>query len=373
MTAGWDARWLDLVEQSPAFDELALRRGADYAGFDWQLDVEIESGRASTLATSGRMQYEASIEVPVMTPERITSIVDSVAAQTQRIAAVLDGELPADLELLADLDPARIQTSCTCTSVDRPCKHAAAIAHLVADAIADDPFDLLHLRGLSRAGLIERLTQIRRGAGSTSPTDATDATRETNADPNPAAESVGPELSWSEGDGDLPPDLAPPDSAGSLPPFPTPPPPGASFDEAGLRTLADDAARRAHDLLTGKGAEWVDLDPTADLARRAAELENSDRWKALVERAQVTSQELRARAAAWRAGGAAAVEAHVAPTESVSDPDKPDRQYRRTSDRQWVRFDKQKGRWLAVGIVSGPPTKHSVDRTEVDRPTSERQ
>lgn len=348
---GWGSRWLDLVEASPAFDEAALRRGADYASFDWQLDVEIEAGRASTTASSGpRMSYEAAVTVPTLSEAEIDTIVTSIAEETQRIAAVLDGELPPDLDVLLAIDPTDIVPTCTCTSVDRPCKHAAAVAQLIGDAIADEPFDLLHLRGVSRVDLIERLTATRRDADPDNGGQEVAAAEPPPADPEPSE----PELTWSTAGGTLPADLVPPAVAGTLPAFPTPPPPGASFDEAGLRMLADDSARRAHAVLSGGSRAWVELDTTTDLARRAADVEDSDQWKPLVERAQVTSQELRARAQAWRIGGSTAVEAHVAPTEILTDPDDRDRQRRRTHDEQWVSFEKQKGRWLAVALVDAP-------------------
>ena len=117
--------------------------------------------------------------------------------------------------------------------------------------------------------------------------------------------------------------------------------------------LANDGARRAHALLTAGARTWIDLDATADMARRAADIEGTDEWKALVDRAQVTSQELRARAIAWRAGGAAAVAAHIAPAETVTDPSDRSLQRRRTHGGQWVRFTKVKGRWLASGLDPG--------------------
>jgi len=241
------------------------------------------------------------------------------------------------------------------------------VAHLIADAVADEPFDLLHLRGISRVDLIERLTAMRRDAnadGSEPPSPEADET------PVETPEPSEPELTWSVAAGTLPADLAPPAAAGTLPAFPTPPPPGASFDEAGLAMLANDGARRAHDVLTGADQSWVDVDSTTDLARRAADVEGSDQWKPLVERAQVTSQELRARAQAWRIGGAVAVEAHIAPTETISDPDDRDRQLRRTHDDHWVAFEKQKGRWLAVSLATAPPAESAAEvvESEIETP-----
>ncbi len=352
MKTNWGSRWLDLIESSSAFDDAALRRGSDYAAFDWELDVEIDPGLASTTASSGkRMQYDASISIPTLARTEIEAIVDSIASETQRVAAVLDGELPADTPGLLEVDPDHIIASCTCQSIDQPCKHAAAVAHLVADAIADDPFDLLHLRGLPRIDLVSRLTEARlTETRHDDPDDLVSAEVDADDEPTPQAEN---QLEWSTGDGVLPPDLPPLEHAGSLAPFPTPPPPGATFTEAGLRMLADDGARRAHALLTGGTRSWIDLDATTDMARRAADVEGTSEWKSLVDRAQVTSQELRARVIAWRVGGAPAVVAHIAPAETVTDPSDRSVQRRRTHDGVWVRFTKVKGRWLASGLDAG--------------------
>lgn len=378
----WAARWLDLVDGAPSFPEPALRRGADYAAFDWQLDVEIEPGTAKTTASSGRrMHYDATITVPTLTLDETDDIVAFIAEKTERIAAVLDGELPLDLPHLVTFAADQIVPGCTCQSVDQPCKHAAAVVQLLADAVADDPFDLLHLRGLPRTDLVAKLTERRRQ-------QQPDEDHAATAEPTPTASEVDgadvspsssePTLRFAAATGALPPDPPRPELPRRLPPFPTPPPAGASFTEQGLRLLADDGARRAAELLRDGTHDWTDLDATTDLARRAADLEadadevsaSREVWKGLVERAQVTSQELRARAVAWRAGGPAAVSAHIAPIEIRTDPDDPSRQWRRSGDDTWVRFDKIKGRWLATGIVG----RASVDPVPpVERPSDGRQ
>lgn len=127
--------------------------------------------------------------------------------------------------------------------------------------------------------------------------------------------------------------------------------------------IADDGARRAAALLITGEHDWTGLDTTTDLARLAAETEGTGDWKDLVDRAQVTSQELRARAQAWRAAGRAGVEAHVAPAEITTDEASGSLQHRRAHDGTWVRFEKIKGRWLAVGLDEDP----------VDRPNQPRQ
>ena len=121
--ATWSSRWLDLVESAPVFDQQALRRGSDYAAFDWELDVEIEPGRAATTASSGkRMHYHATIVVPTLSSGQIDAIVESIAERTEQVAAVLDGELPIDIDDLLSFDPSAIVASCDCRSVDRPCR-----------------------------------------------------------------------------------------------------------------------------------------------------------------------------------------------------------------------------------------------------------
>ena len=85
-------------------------------------------------------------------------------------ARLLAGELPHEIEDVfaeagAALFPERgshLITSCTCPDWATPCKHAAAVCYLMAEAFDDDPFLLLAFRGREREALLAEL-RARRG------------------------------------------------------------------------------------------------------------------------------------------------------------------------------------------------------------------
>lgn len=343
--------WLDRIENSGVFSSHTLGRGADYARFDWQLEVEIEPGLASTIARAGRrLEYRATLRVPTVPESKWNRIIASIAASTERTAAVLDGDMPTELgdDLLPEADT--IVLSCTCRSNDAPCKHAAALLYITAEAIDEDPFELVHLVGLSKTDLIERVTSARHSE----PREAA---------VTPIAAVAHDRLQWPTELGPLPEDRPLPTRPGELPPFPTDPPANAAFTADGLRTLASDAAERAHRLLRDHQTGWAQLTATADLARRASVARGTDRWRHLVRQSGVSNRELEARANAWELGGAPAVEAHVAPVEvrRMNDRSTGDAvQLRRVVD-DWYVFEKRRGRWE---VAAGPcPT---VDLTRYD-------
>jgi len=81
----------------------------------------------------------------------------------------LAGELPHEIEdVFAEagvaLFPERgshLTTSCTCPDWATPCKHAAAVCYLMAEAFDDDPFLLLAFRGREREALLDELRDRR--------------------------------------------------------------------------------------------------------------------------------------------------------------------------------------------------------------------
>ena len=73
--------------------------------------------------------------------------------------------------------------------------------------------------------------------------------------------------------------------------------------------LASDAASRAWDLAMGLSADaGLNLDPDADLARRAARALSTPAFATLVARSGVGSRDLARQALAWRQGGLTGLE-----------------------------------------------------------------
>ena len=92
------------------------------------------------------------------------ALVETVAAEAGRVAALLAGDLPHTLvehaeEAGVELLPfgSELGSTCTCEAWIDPCPHALAVMYQLAWLVEDDPFVLLHLRGLARDDLLARL------------------------------------------------------------------------------------------------------------------------------------------------------------------------------------------------------------------------
>src|SRR3954471_16347258 len=102
--------------------------------------------------------------LPELDPGAGDALVESVAAETGRVAALLAGGLPHTLveqaeEAGVELLPygGELGSSCTCQAWTDPCPHALAVMYQLAWLIEGDPFVLLHLRGLARDELLALL------------------------------------------------------------------------------------------------------------------------------------------------------------------------------------------------------------------------
>ncbi|MQA93573.1 MAG: hypothetical protein GEV11_02650 [Streptosporangiales bacterium] len=292
----WGRAWVQALEGRSAISEGRLSRGRTYARRGAARTILVEPGRVrASVQGSDPKPYVVRVGLPVLGAAEWERLLDTVAAQAGHMAALLDGELPvgladdaeqADVQLL----PGRGELTATCSCPDPvvPCKHAAAVTYLVADALDRDPFLLLLFRGRDRETILKEL-RVRRGG---------------EAGPADAAGSRGDEgVLASEAFARTPAPLPVPPLPGARPGRPAPPtgpaPPG--LDIAELTALATDAAAHAHELATGAGEGGLDLDFDADLGRfasamftRAGEMAN------LVHRAGVDLADLVTRARAWR-------------------------------------------------------------------------
>jgi uncharacterized Zn finger protein len=132
--------------------------------------------------------------MPALSDERWAAIVETLAGQAGYAARLLAGELPHQIEDVfaeagAALFPERgshLITSCTCPDWATPCKHAAAVCYLMAEAFDDDPFLLLAFRGREREALLAELRARRRA-----PVDG----KESESEPSPEPVEPIPPLS----------------------------------------------------------------------------------------------------------------------------------------------------------------------------------
>jgi len=150
----WSRRFLSAIESILTGGRLT--RGRTYARQGQVIDLGIGSGLVvAQVQGSRRTPYGVQISMP--------------AASDVRWARLLAGELPHEIEEVfaqagVALFPERgshLTTSCTCPDWATPCKHAAAVCYLMAEAFDDDPFLLLAFRGREREALLDELRDRR--------------------------------------------------------------------------------------------------------------------------------------------------------------------------------------------------------------------
>ena len=370
----WGRAWLDALEGIAGGPTGRLSRGRTYARQGRAEDLAIGPGHVRSLVQGSEPDpYDVYLQIRELRDDEWDSVFDAIAAKAAHAAALLDGELdPGVVEDAAAVEvdllprPRDLRTACSCPDFVEPCKHAAALCYLVADALDADPFVLLLLRGLRRDEVLDGV-RARRGGVTADPAP----------DDEPAAAGIDVVEAWARPLGELPhvPLVA---NAPSRPAaWPSEPPLYAPFKGAGLRALVTDADRRAWELCAGATDTGLELDTRADLARRAVDASPTQR-ELLAAASGVPAVELDVLAAAWRWAGAAGVRAHDEPRwtppplemanarDVVTDTGFAAKrvhvggnrvtaegrlQFRRSRDGNWYLFAKSSGRWA----LAAPP------------------
>jgi hypothetical protein len=325
--------------------------------------------------------YQVTVRIRAFSTTEWDAVLDVVSAQIGRVAALLDGELPpevvddvhaAGLDLLPGAG--EVLTNCSCPDFAVPCKHSAAVCYLVADALDDDPFALLLLRGRRKDELLSALRSRRSGPA------ATAAVR------TPAPPGIPAIAAFARY-------LAPEGVPGAAGPVPVPVPPrpmgspgapaavrvldpprSSGVDVRDLVVLATDAARRAWEIASGDGDGGLSLTFEEDLARRAALVLGTPDLADLAHRAGVPARQLTSWAVAWRDAGpgglaatvdeptdvdpeslAEALEALPGATIHANRVTAGKTQLRLGTDALWYRFDQHFNDWTLTRPPSPDP------------------
>lgn len=404
----WGRAWIDALENRARLDPNRLPRGRTYARHDRVSNLHLAPGEITAFVRGNRPgRYRVLVRVRTYGDAEWDRVVATIAGRAGHAAALLEGELDpsiAEDAAQAGVDlmpgPGDLQPRCSCPDWADPCKHAAAVCYLVADALDEDPFTLFAVRGRPRDALLAELRAHRRAGSSPEGVTAGDAgAGAVPADEGEVARDVwrraaerraeaadGTANGSANGEGSTrgASPLPVPARPGAPAMWPTDPPDGAPFTAEGLHVLAADAAARAWAQLRGEATAGLDLGADADLARRAAVvLGRVPEFAALARSSGTTPVDLARRAIAWRHGGsvalavldedpwrppvAAMAEARGAVAEALPAGTKVTVATNRITagpvqlrlDRagRWWRFEKRRGRWE----ITAPCAEHPDD------------
>lgn len=162
-TTWWGKAWVRAVEESSyAEADLAAARRLARDGRVGQIATEPGGFVASVEDQRGLWTVQGSL--PELDRTGQAALVETVAAESGRVAALIAGELAHDLveqadEAGAELLPSgsELGSSCGCDHWTDPCVHALAVLYQLAWLVDGEPLLLFALRGLPRDELLARL------------------------------------------------------------------------------------------------------------------------------------------------------------------------------------------------------------------------
>ncbi len=159
----WGKAWNRAVEEA-AYTPAELRAGRRLARAGAVGGISVAPGSLLAAVREGEDAWTADVTVPVLDDVERRGLVDAVAAESGRVAALLAGDLPHTLvehaeEAGVELLPygGELGATCTCTAPLDPCPHALALLTQVGWLVDSDPLVLFALRGLDREALLGEL------------------------------------------------------------------------------------------------------------------------------------------------------------------------------------------------------------------------
>lgn len=159
----WGKAWQRAVEEA-AYAERDLRGGRTAARRGDVGGISVDAGSLLAAVREGDDTWTVEVAVPVLGEEERRALVDVVAAEAGRIAALLAGDLAFDLvehaeETGVELLPfgGELAATCTCDAYLDPCRHALAVLIQAGWLVDADPLVLFALRGLDRESLLAAL------------------------------------------------------------------------------------------------------------------------------------------------------------------------------------------------------------------------
>jgi uncharacterized Zn finger protein len=171
----WSRRFIDVLESFA--DKGRLSRGRAYARKGQVIDLTVDAYEVTArVQGSGAEPYEVAIGIDAIDEPTWEAIEEALASQAVFRARLLAGEMPPEIEDVfgvfgVPLFPGAsgdMHIMCSCPDWGEPCKHAAAVLYLLAEAFDDDPFLILAWNGRTRKRLLTGLRRLDSAAAAAS-------------------------------------------------------------------------------------------------------------------------------------------------------------------------------------------------------------
>lgn len=150
----WSKELIGVMEQ--VADKARLARGRTYARSGQVLSLRLEPGSVVGDVQGSQVRpFTATVTVRALDDDASAALIAQVRSAPGMLARLAAGALPEELgPLLLPRRAGELDFDCTCPDDGWPCKHAAAVAYLLAEHVDEDPLSVLTLRGVGLGMLI---------------------------------------------------------------------------------------------------------------------------------------------------------------------------------------------------------------------------
>jgi len=166
----WGERWLAALREVLQGDDGRLSRGGTYARAGRVSALTIAHGQVTAKVTGSRpTPYKITIVFSQLSAASWNNVIAELAKRAEYAAELLSGAMPKEIDTAfraagASLFPATradLKADCSCPDWGDPCKHVAAVHHVLGDAFEKDPFLVFELRGRTRDQVLAALRTAR--------------------------------------------------------------------------------------------------------------------------------------------------------------------------------------------------------------------
>lgn len=157
-TTWWGKKWVEAVEGIG--DPQRMSRGRAYARANRAFNVDIKDGKVSAKVEGSHGDYRVSMRFSKIGGADKDRLLSSLATQPELLGAVLNNELPHNLEDASNVTiiPTEFDSKCSCPDYENPCKHIAAVFYALAAEIDSAPQILLKIRGVDKSDILNAVT-----------------------------------------------------------------------------------------------------------------------------------------------------------------------------------------------------------------------